>query len=123
MKKLITIAAALSLSAIGTLSTASAQSSDDDNPSGPYIGAGYGRFNYHIANLNDVGRATTTIAHSDDNAWKVFAGIRLNPYVAIEGDYINFGSPSDRFTATGSNGNYRVDLSGFAPYVIGTVPL
>ena len=38
----------------------------------------------------------------------------------------DFGGPSDTFQnsdASGSSGDYEVSLSGFAPYVIGTLPL
>jgi opacity protein-like surface antigen len=111
---------------LATISTANAQSTwntNTDNPSGPYVGAGWGRFDLHVRNLDAGSRSVTSISTSDENAWKVFGGYRFNPFIAIEGDYIDFGRSSDRFTATGSNGNYRVDLSGFAPYVIGSAPL
>jgi OOP family OmpA-OmpF porin len=87
------------------------------------VGGGLGRFNLHIDNLNDVGQAVSTIANSDDNAWKLFAGWRFMPYLAIEGAYINLGYPSDDFSATGSSGRYKVHMDGFSPAVIGTVPL
>jgi opacity protein-like surface antigen len=93
------------------------------NPSGPYVGGGYGQFNLQIKNLNDVGQAVSTIAHSNDNAWQLFAGWRLNPYLALEGAYINLGHPDDRFTATGANGRYHVHMDGFSPSLIGTLPL
>jgi len=95
----------------------------DANPSGPYIGAGWGQFDLNIKNLNDAGTAVGNIVHSNDNAWKVFAGYRFNPYIALEAAYIDLGKPTDRFSATGSNGNYRVNISGFSPAVVGSVPL
>jgi hypothetical protein len=91
--------------------------------SGFYIGAGAGRFDLHITDLEDVGTAASTVAHNNNNAWKGFLGYRFAPFIAIEADYIDFGHASDRFTTTGSNGSYRVKLSGWAPYVIGTIPL
>lgn len=94
-----------------------------DNPDGPYVGAGWGQFNLDIRNLSDAGTAASNIVDSNDNAWKLFAGYRFNPYLALEAAYIDLGRPSDRFSATGSNGNYRVDISGFSPAVIGTLPL
>ena len=94
-----------------------------DNPSGPYVGGGYGRFNLHVHNFSDVGQAADTIADSNDNAWKLFAGWRLNPYVALEAAYINLGNPGEKFVATGANGTYNVKVTGFAPTVIGTLPL
>lgn len=100
-----------------------AQAADKDNPSGAYVGAGWGRFNLNIRNLDDAGTAVGDIVHSDDNAWKIFAGYRFTPYVALEAAYIDLGRPSDRFTASGSDGNYRVKISGFSPAVVGTLPL
>jgi opacity protein-like surface antigen len=94
-----------------------------ENPSGPYVGGGYGRFDLHIHNFNDVGQAADTIVDSNDNAWKLFAGWRLNPYVALEGAYINLGNPGEKFVATGSNGTYNVKITGFAPTLIGALPL
>lgn len=97
-----------------------------DNPSGPYIGAGWGRFDLKLHNLGDVGTAVDNITDANDNAWKIFAGYRLNPYWSLEAAYVDFGNPGDRFQATGSgglDGSYRVKMSGFAPSVVGTLPV
>jgi len=120
-KTLMAATALFCFCAAGALSSHTA--SAFDNPSGPYVGAGWGRFNLDINNLSEAGSAVSSIAKSDDNAWKIFAGYRVNPYLSFEAAYVDFGKPGDRFSATGSDGNYRVKLSGFAPYVIGTVPL
>lgn len=95
----------------------------NDNPTGPYVGGGIGQFNLNIEHLDDVDDAAQTVAKSDDNAWKVFAGYRFLPWLGVEAAYIDFGQPSDSFDATGSNGNYRVKVSGFAPSLIASVPL
>jgi opacity protein-like surface antigen len=92
-------------------------------PSGFYAGIGWGHFNLDIDNLNDVGTAVTDIVHSSDNAWKVNLGYRFSPYFALEADYMDFGHPSDNFEASGSSGNYRVHLDGFAPFAVATLPL
>lgn len=94
-----------------------------ENPDGPYVGAGWGQFNLNIKNLGDAGTAANDIVHSNDNAWKAFAGYRFNRFLALEAAYIDLGSPSDRFSGTGSNGNYRVAISGFSPALIGSLPL
>lgn len=94
-----------------------------DNTGGPYVGAGYGRFNLHVHNFNDVGQAADTIADSNDNAWKLFAGWRLNPYFALEGAYINLGHPGEKFVSSGSNGTYDVKVTGFAPTAVASLPL
>jgi opacity protein-like surface antigen len=93
-----------------------------DNPDGPYVGGGYGRFDLHIHNFRDVGQSAGTIVDSNDNAWKLFAGWRLNPHLAFEGAYLNLGHPGEKFVATGSNGKYDVKITGFSPAIIGTLP-
>lgn len=120
MKKIFAVAAALSLGAMATTANAAEV---DDNPSGPYVGLGWGQFDLNVDGLEDAGSAISDVLDSDDNAWKAFVGWRFNPYVSVEAAYIDFGNPGDRFTGSGSNGNYRVDLSGFAPFVIGTIPV
>ncbi len=92
-------------------------------PTGPYIGAAYGRFDLKIDSFGDVTSAVSDITHSTANdAFRITAGYRLAPFLAIEADYLNFGTPHDSFTATGSGGNYRLHLSGFAPMLVGTLP-
>lgn len=118
----ITTAVAVTLSC-GILPGVALGAAVQENPSGPYVGVGWGQMDLHIHNFDDVGTATSNIVKSKDDAWKLFAGWRLNPYVAVEGAYIDFGRAGDRFNATGSNGNYVVKMSGFAPYIIGTIPL
>lgn len=93
-----------------------------DNESGLYIGGGVGQFNVEIDGLDGVDEAIDGL-DADDTAWKAFVGWRLNQYLSLEAAYVDFGGPEDEFTATGSSGDYRVELSGFAPYVVATVPL
>jgi opacity protein-like surface antigen len=96
----------------------------DGPPSGPYVGAAYGRFDLKIDSLNDVGPAVSDVTHSTSNdAFRIDAGWRFLPFLALEADYLNFGTPHDSFTGTGSDGNYRLHMSGFAPFVVGTLPL
>ena len=56
----------------------------------------------------------------DDTAYKFFAGYRLNRFLAFELDYIDLGEPSGD-VVPGFNVDSSVD--GFAPYVVGTIPL
>lgn len=102
---------------------ASAAMAQADNPNGPYLGAGWGRFKLNVQNLDDAGTAASDIVHSKNNAQKYFLGYRMNPYWALEAAYIDLRRCGDRFTATGSNGNYRVDISGFSPALVGSVPI
>ncbi len=94
-----------------------------DNSSGPYVGAAYGRFDLKLDNFNDVDTAVSDITHSTSNdSYKITAGWRFMPFLALEANYMNFGTPHDSFEGTGSNGNYQLHLSGFAPMVVGTLP-
>ena len=90
--------------------------------SGFYVGGGVGQFNVQIDDIDDTDEAIERL-DDDDTSWKLFAGYRFNPYISIEAAYIDFGGPSDSFDASGSSGDYKVELSGFAPYVVGTLPL
>jgi opacity protein-like surface antigen len=94
----------------------------EENPSGFYIGGGVGQFNVQIDDIDQTDEAIQRL-DDDDTAWKAFVGWRLNPYIAVEAAYIDFGTPNSRSDASGSSGDFRAHLSGFAPYVIGTVPI
>jgi opacity protein-like surface antigen len=107
------------LGAVPAISTAGVL----DNPTGPYIGAGVGRFNLDVRNLDDVGNAVDSLGSSHDRAWKAFVGYRFLPFLGVEAAYLDFGRPSDRFTGTGSNGSYDLRLSGWSPSLVGRVPL
>jgi opacity protein-like surface antigen len=104
------------------LGAAAGSAHADENPSGFYIGGGVGQFNVKIDDIDDTDNAIQKL-DDDDTAWKAFIGWRFNPYISIEAAYIDFGNPNGRATTAGSSGNYSADLSGFAPYVIGTLPL
>jgi OOP family OmpA-OmpF porin len=94
-------------------------SQNQEEVSGFYLGGGVGQFN---AQIDDVDQIDNTIDKwdEDDTAYKVFAGYRLNRFLAFEADYINLGKPSGA-AVPGFNVDASVD--GFAPYVVGTVPL
>ena len=93
-----------------------------ENPSGPYLGAGYGQFNVKV---DDFGSLGDSLEDFDDeaDAWKVFFGWRFNPHLSLELDYIDLGTPSSNFETTGEDGEYTTELSGIAGYAIGTLPL
>jgi hypothetical protein len=106
----------------GSLACSSAFAQGAENDEGFYIGGGVGQFNVKVDDVDDTDEAIQSL-DDEDTAWKAFVGWRMNPYFALELAYIDFGGPSDRATAAGSSGDFSVDLSGFAPYVIGTIPL
>ncbi len=112
------------LAVLGALLAAagSAGAADTENPSGPYVGAGYGEFTVKLDNLEGVGDVLEEL-DSDDSAFRVFFGWRFMPYFSLEMDYVDLGAPRGNFGATGSSGDYEVELAGFAGYAIGTLPI
>ena len=56
---------------------------------------------------------------SNDTGYKLFASYTFANNLGIEGGYIDFGSPEDRFL--GSVG--RIDASGWNLYGVGNLPL
>jgi opacity protein-like surface antigen len=105
---------------LGGAGAASAQ--EEDNVSGPYVGAGYGEFDVKIDDLEGVDDVLEDL-DTDDSAFRVFFGWRFNPYISLEADYIDLGNPRGNFDASGSSGDYEVELAGFAGYLIGTLPI
>lgn len=95
----------------------------DDNDSGFYLGAGWGQFNVKVENAQGVTDVIGDLSTDDTSAWKAFLGWRFMKWLAIEGDYIDLGNPRGDFNASGANGNYSVELSGFGAYLIGTLPI
>lgn len=104
------------------VATFAGQAMADDNDSGPYVGAGYGQFDVTIENLETAGQAIGDI-DTDDGAWKAFFGWRFNKFLSLEADYVDLGNPRGNFDASGSDGDYSVELSGFSGYLIGTLPI
>lgn len=117
-----TILAGMSMGLCALPLAANAQT-QSNNPSGFYLGAGIGQFNLHLKHIDDVDEAVDSITDSDDNAWKAFVGYRFLPWLSLEAAYIDFGQPDNNFDTSGSHGNYRVDLSGFAPSLRASVPI
>lgn len=112
----VKIAAAL---AALTVAAAAPAAYAEDEAAGFYLGGGVGQFN---AQIDDVDQVDNTIDawDEDDTAYKLFGGYRLNNFLAFELDYINLGEPSGS-VVPGFNVDASVD--GFAPYVVGTIPL
>ncbi|WP_129776344.1 porin family protein [Peristeroidobacter soli] len=94
-----------------------------ENDSGFYLGGGVGQFNIEVEGLDTFDDALRTL-DDDDTAWQAFIGWRLNPYISLQAAYVDFGRPEDDFSSsTGNHGKFRAELSGFAPSIIGTLPL
>jgi hypothetical protein len=80
-----------------------------DNDKGFYAGVGVGQFNVKVENIS------SSTFNGDDTVYKAFGGWRLNRFISVELDYVDLGSPSDK--------NVETKINGWAPYVIGTIPL
>ena len=106
------------VAALVVAAAAPAAYAQDEN-AGWYLGGGVGQFNAQIDDVDDVD-ATVDDWDNDDTAYKFFAGYRMNNFLAFELDYINLGEPSGS-VVPGVNLDAAVD--GFAPYVVGTIPL
>lgn len=109
------ITAAIAVAALAAASAAQAQ----DNESGFYAGGGVGQFDVEIDDFDDIDN-TIDRYDSDDTAWKAFAGWRANPWLALELAYVNLGSPEDEILP---DTELTVETDGFAPYVVGTLPI
>ncbi|MDY6944818.1 MAG: porin family protein [Pseudomonadota bacterium] len=93
-----------------------------ENEQGLYLGAGIGQFDVNIEGVDSVDDQIRRL-DDDDAAWQAFVGWRFNPYISLQLAYIDYGRPRDRFDASGSSGDFRAELAGFAPSIIGTLPL
>lgn len=105
--------------ALAAVVAAPAFAQSEGNTSGLYLGAGVGRFNVEIDNAEELAQTVQSF-DSDDTSWKVFGGWRFLPWLAVELDYIDLGKPEDTL---GSGVKISTEVNGFAPYVVGTLPL
>src|SRR4051812_42828258 len=120
----IAAAAVLSLSLAYVGTTRAETNNDLSGPEhGWYLGAGFGRFNLKPQDISNVGSGLVSITNSHNDAFKIPGGYRLMPFLGLEVNYIDFGTPNSTFYTTGSNGNYKVHASGFAPMGVATLPL
>jgi Outer membrane protein beta-barrel domain len=122
MNRALVMAMMVAGASAGSFACSSAFAQGIENDEGFYVGGGIGQFNVKIDDVDETDEAVQTL-DDDDNSWKAFVGWRMNPYFALELAYIDFGGPNDTFETGGTSGDYSVDLSGFAPYLVGTIPL
>jgi opacity protein-like surface antigen len=118
MKRAITAAALLL-----ALGSGAAYAQSPENDEGFYIGGGVGQFDIEIDGVDGTDEALSRL-DDNDTAWQAFIGWRLNPYISLQAAYVDFGRPEDEFTtSSGDHGKFGAELSGFAPSIIGTLPL
>lgn len=87
--------------------------------SGLYIGGSVGSagINLEDADLN---------FDEDDAAWKVFAGYNFDLFIidlAVEGGYVNFGSPSDLVADPSGNFDVNLDVEGLSAFALAGLEL
>jgi hypothetical protein len=112
----------IAATALLALSGSALAQSADDNESGWLIGGALGRFDVSLDELDDVDDAIEDL-DADDTAWKLFTGYRFNKNITVEVAYVNFGEPGDDFESGGTSGDYNVEISGFAPSVVFSMPV
>jgi hypothetical protein len=94
-----------------------------DDTEGPYFGGGVGDFSAAVDEINNLDDVDDVgIDFSDgDNATKLFGGWRFNEFVALQGDFVDFGESSGAVATSVTPGTS--DIQGLAPSVVGTLPL
>ena len=99
---------------------------------GFYLGAGGGGAKYN--GFNDFCRraieelAGTGLDNDCDTdetvfGWKLFGGWRFNPYVAIEGGWVNLGEAEDETTVAGQTVGAEISVDGWFAELVGSVPV
>jgi len=89
-----------------------------DEKTGLYVGLGLGQFDVNAEDIDDLG---PIVQEFDSNAttFKVFGGWRFNPYLSLELDYLDLGSPDEDLQGV----RVETDISGVAPYIVGSLPI
>ena len=102
--------------------------------SGFYVGLGLGQSSVDTDSIEII----DDVAYKFDDgstAWKIFGGWRLNKYISFELDYFDTGTLDDEVTydldlyptpvAVGTElyAKTEINISGWAPYVVGTWPI
>jgi hypothetical protein len=92
-----------------------------DNPVGFYLGAGVG---YSTIRSDDSAYGLPGYFNDHQTAWKVIAGVRPISVVGAEFEYIDFGQPSNNFSANSINNNgFDSHPRAAALFAVGYLPL
>jgi hypothetical protein len=89
-----------------------------DNTNGLYVGVGLGEFSTEIDEISDIDDVDLDF-DTDEDAWKVFGGYRINRFLAVQLDYYDFGDSS---VAVGTL-PLTAETDGTAASVVGTLPI
>lgn len=88
------------------------------NAFGLYVGGGLGDFSADIDQLDEIDDVSVDF-DIDDDARRLFAGLRFTPFLAAQLDYTDFGE----WTAGPPVLDLRGEASGWTPSIVGTLPL
>ncbi|HVH84139.1 MAG TPA: outer membrane beta-barrel protein [Steroidobacteraceae bacterium] len=80
-----------------------------------YVGAGIAN-----DNLRDV---TATNSNLNSTNWKVWAGVRPIPFLAVEANYIDLGSQNVTSMFVSGTSSTHLSYKAFTGYAVGYVPL
>lgn len=78
----------------------------------PFIGVGAGQASY------DVACPATSTCDDSDTAWKIYGGLEINEYIAMEVGYADLGEAQFSGTSSGT-----AEVNGMTMQVIGTLAI
>jgi hypothetical protein len=107
---------AFSLPVIGVIAFAGAAAPAFAADNGIYLGAAVGRSNVQVDRSALV---TDLNFNGNDTGYKLIAGIRPLDWLAVEGNYVDFGKPDDRVGGV----NFTAKGHGITGFAVGFVTL
>jgi OmpA-OmpF porin, OOP family len=109
--------ATLALCAMPVLGQERDRIDENDNRGGLYLGGAIGDFSANLAGVEDVD--DVDLDFDDEDATRVYAGWRFNPYLAVQLDYTDFGTGDASTNLLG----ITTETDGWTPSIVGTLPL
>ncbi len=67
--------------------------------------------------------SASTKTDKKDTAYKLLVGLQLNPYVALEAQYVDLGKAQYKLTNVGYQGKIKSSTKGLGANVVGTLPI
>lgn len=95
-----------------------------EQDSGFYIGAAYGAAKHDLkkTDFGAVAGVQPTLDQSD-RAGKVFGGYRFNPHLAVEAQYMDFGSSTAKYALTTAAAKEEFTVHAMSVAVAGILPV
>jgi OOP family OmpA-OmpF porin len=114
-------AATLSLCAMPVFAQGRDRIDENDNREGLYLGGAIGDFSANLdrpGNVDDV-----DLDFDNQDAERLYAGWRFNPYVSVQLDYTDFGEGVANGTGATSLIGISAGSDGWTPSVVGTLQI